>query len=90
MIGSGFGSIGAGGSLFLVLLVWTLFWKGLALWHSARRGDYWWFVALLIVNTAGILEIAYLFAFAKLRFDSLFSMGTGATSDTKPEPASQH
>lgn len=74
MFGNGFGAIGAGGSLLLVLLIWSLFWKGLALWHSARRGEYWWFGAFLIVNTAGILEIVYLFAFAKRRLDTLFSM----------------
>lgn len=56
-----------------LLLVWTLFWKGLALWHSAQRKDAWWFVALLVINTLGILEIVYLFVFAKLKFEELFS-----------------
>jgi hypothetical protein len=71
----GVSGMGAGFSFLLVLLVWTLFWKGLALWHASRRGEYWWFVALLIVNTVGILEIVYLFVFAKIGFDTLFSMG---------------
>ncbi len=57
-----------------LLALWTLFWKGLALWHSARRGKPWWFLVLLVVNTAGILEIVYLFGVAKLRFHTLFSM----------------
>ena len=47
--------------LFLLLILWTLVWKGLALWRSAKRGDKWWFVAFLLVNTLGILEILYLF-----------------------------
>jgi Family of unknown function (DUF5652) len=59
-----------------LLALWTLFWKGLALWHAGRRGQPWWFVILLIVNTLGILEIVYLFAVAKLHFHELFSMGT--------------
>lgn len=60
---------------FLVLFIlWSIFWKGLALWHSARRGQCWWFVILLVVNTLGILEIIYLFGVAKLKFDQLFSM----------------
>lgn len=57
----------------LIFIFWSLFWKGLALWHSARRGQNWWFLAMLVVNTAGILEIIYLFAVAKLKFRELFS-----------------
>ena len=66
-----------GGSLlglFALLALWSLFWKGLALWHSARRGNPWWFVILLVVNTLGILEIIYLFFVAKLKLQELFSM----------------
>ena len=51
--------------IILLLLVWTLYWKGRALWKAARKGDRYWFVALLIINTAGILEILYLFVFSK-------------------------
>ena len=59
--------------LALVAALWSLFWKGLALWHSAQRGEYWWFLALLLINTLGILEIIYLFFFAKLKANNLFS-----------------
>lgn len=58
---------------FPLLLIWSFFWKGLALWHSGRRGQGWWFVILLLVNTLGILEIIYLFAIAKVKADKLFS-----------------
>ena len=58
---------------FLLLIVWSLGWKGLALWHSGRRGQPWWFVILLVVNTIGILEIVYLFGVAKLKFNVLFT-----------------
>jgi hypothetical protein len=61
------------GPLLIVLALWSLFWKGLALWHSGRRGQPWWFVILLVVNTVGILEIIYLFAVAKLKWSELFS-----------------
>ena len=47
----------------IALLIWGLFWKGLALWNSARNTQKYWFVALLVVNTVGILEIIYLFLF---------------------------
>jgi len=59
--------------LILLFVLWSLVWKGLALWHSARRGQYWWFVILLVVNTLGILEIVYLFGVAKLHIRDLFS-----------------
>lgn len=61
------------GPLVLLVVLWSVFWKGLALWHSARRGQPWWFVIMLVVNTAGILEIIYLFGIAKLKFGELFS-----------------
>ena len=60
----------AGGIALLAL--WSLFWKGLALWHSAKKGQNLWFVLMLVLNTAGILEIIYLFGVLKLKFDDLF------------------
>lgn len=59
--------------LMMIAALWSLVWKGIALWHSARRGDHWWFIAILLINTLGILEIIYLFFFAKLKFDELLS-----------------
>lgn len=42
-------------------VLWSLPWKGMALWKAARKRDVWWFVALLIVNTVGLLDIVYLY-----------------------------
>ena len=56
----------------VVALLWSLFWKGLALWHSARKNRGWWFVVMLFVNTLGILEIIYLFGVEKVKTDKLF------------------
>ena len=39
--------------------------KGWALWRAARREEKGWFIALLIVNTAGILELIYIFGISK-------------------------
>ena len=52
-------------ALLIISLLWSLFWKALALWKSARGSQKYWFVALLIINTLGILEIAYLAFFQK-------------------------
>ena len=54
-------------ALYSVFIVWGLFWKGLALWKASRNDQRNWFIAMLILNTVGILEIVYLFRFAKTR-----------------------
>jgi methionyl-tRNA synthetase len=46
-----------------ILIAWSLIWKGIALWHSARNNQMVWYVAMLILNTVGILEIVYLLFF---------------------------
>lgn len=51
--------------LFFLLIAWSLFWKGMALWKAARQGHKNWFIALLILSTVGILEIIYLAVFTK-------------------------
>ena len=56
---------GIGIPLFVILIAWSIVWKGLALWRSARREDLAWFIVFMILNTAGILEIIYYFAIAK-------------------------
>jgi hypothetical protein len=65
----GIGGMGVLGSLslwFILVLVWSLFWKGFALWYAAKRHEQWWFIALLVINTMGILEIVYIFFVAKV------------------------
>ncbi len=49
----------------ILISVWSLIWKGIALWKSARLGHKNWFIALLLINTMGILEIVYIFLIAK-------------------------
>jgi hypothetical protein len=56
-----------------LILLWSIFWKGLALWHSAQRRQSAWFIILIIINTLGILEIIYLFGVLKLTFSTLFT-----------------
>ena len=47
------------GALIACLIIWSLVWKGLALWRAARNGATIWFIVLLVVNTIGILDIIY-------------------------------
>lgn len=57
---------GAGfNGLIILALLWTLPWKGYALWIAARKGNSYWFIALLLLNTFAILDILYIFVFSK-------------------------
>jgi hypothetical protein len=56
---------GAVGLVLVVIVLWTLVWKGMALWKAAREENKVWFVVLLLVNTVGILDILYLYVFSK-------------------------
>ena len=58
---------------FAVLMIWSVIWKGLALWRAAKLDSKIWFIALLIVNTVGILEILYLFVFSKREKNTEYS-----------------
>lgn len=51
---------------FTSLILWSIVWKGLALWHAAKKDHIWWFLAFLVINTAGVLEIGYLLFKVKL------------------------
>lgn len=52
---------------FALILIWSMAWKALALWKSARKNQPIWFVALFVVNLVGILEILYLFFFSEMQ-----------------------
>ena len=49
--------------LFIILVLWEIVWKGIALWKAAKESQKYWFAAMLILNTAGILPILYIFVF---------------------------
>jgi methionyl-tRNA synthetase len=46
--------------LIILITLWSIPWKGVALWKAAQRSDKRWFVLLLLVNTLGILDIVYI------------------------------
>lgn len=48
--------------IVFIFVIWSSIWKGIALWKAARNDSLAWFIALLVVNTLGILEIIYIFA----------------------------
>ena len=56
--------ISSGALTFLVVVaIWELVWKAIALWKCGRNNHLIWFIFILILNTAGILPIVYLLFF---------------------------
>jgi hypothetical protein len=53
--------------LLIVILVWTLIWKLMAMWKSAKNSHLVWFIVLAIFNTVGILPILYIYVFSDLK-----------------------
>ncbi len=51
-------------AIAIPLVVWSILWKGIALWKAARRDQLGWYIALLILNTVGVLPIIYIFLVA--------------------------
>ncbi|KKU90105.1 MAG: Methionine-tRNA ligase [Candidatus Wolfebacteria bacterium GW2011_GWA2_47_9b] len=46
---------------FLILLAWSFIIKGAALLRAFERKERGWFIALLLINAVGILEVYYLY-----------------------------
>lgn len=55
------------------IIVWSICWKGISLWTAARRGEWIWFVLLLLINTVGILEMLYVYVFSKKNLPNISS-----------------
>ncbi len=56
---------GISGEMLIIFMIWSLLWKAASLWVSARSNNKWWFIALLLVGSLGILDAIYLFAVKK-------------------------
>jgi len=51
--------------IFILLALWSLPWKGIALWKAAQLSHKWWFIIILIANTLALVEIYYIFFIAR-------------------------
>lgn len=61
--------------IILLILAWTLPWKGVALWKAAKNSHKWWFVVILVINTFALLEIFYIFLVSKTKTESSQTRG---------------
>jgi hypothetical protein len=54
-------------ALIVVLAIWETVWKGIGLWRAGVDRNLLWFVLMFVLNTAGVLEIIYIFAISRPR-----------------------
>ncbi len=66
-MGGGFGI----SALWILVSVWTLAWKCYSSWLAVKRGEKVWFVALIVLNTVGILDMIYVFVVAKKKWSDV-------------------
>ncbi|OGY56185.1 MAG: hypothetical protein A2119_00980 [Candidatus Colwellbacteria bacterium GWA2_46_10] len=78
-------------ALIVLIQIWDLIWKSLALWRAARSRDVFWFVLLILVNSAGLLPAFYLFYMSKspkrkilhIKMPSITKVGGDKVEDIK-------
>jgi len=54
-------------AIFIVLIIWDIVWKIIAMWKSARNNHLAWFICIILINTIGILPIVYILTHRKKR-----------------------
>tara|TARA_Y100000310_G_scaffold345603_1_gene467132 strand:+ start:2232 stop:2543 length:312 start_codon:yes stop_codon:yes gene_type:complete len=52
--------------LLITVILWEVLWKGLSMWKASHKEHKIWFVALLLLNTMGILQILYYYWFSDI------------------------
>ncbi len=73
--------------ILMLVALWTLPWKGVALWKAAGKKEKIWFVVLMIVNTLGLLEIVYIFFGERLnRLFKRAGLSSGKKDEGAPAP----
>ncbi len=60
----------------LIVGVWTLIWKGIGLWYSAKHQQKGWFITILIIDSLGLLPIIYLLWFKPEEKEESEEIGT--------------
>jgi hypothetical protein len=49
----------------ILIAIWTIPWKGVALWKAARLSHRNWFIIILVLNSLALVDIYYIFFVAK-------------------------
>lgn len=67
MGGLPFGGLWWFAPLLGILMVWDAVWKGIGMWRASKNDQLAWFIAMLVINSVGILPIIYILFFQKGR-----------------------
>jgi hypothetical protein len=51
--------------ILILLALWTIPWKGVALWKASQARHKGWFIFMLVVNLLALPEIVYIFWFSE-------------------------
>lgn len=46
--------------LIIILAIWEVVWKLIAMWKAGRNNHLAWFICIALINTVGILPIVYI------------------------------
>ena len=84
--------------LLVLIQIWDLIWKSLALWRAARNKDIFWFVLLILINSAGLLPAFYLFYISKnpkkkiihIKMPNIHKAGGDHKEESKKTPKKKH
>lgn len=67
----------------VVILTWSMVWKLLGMWTSARKGSWIWFIVFALTNTVGILPILYIYVFSKTDWNKFIKVEVKKTKSSK-------
>jgi len=69
--------------ILVIILIWSMIWKLLGLWKSARKGSIFWFIVLALTNNVGILPILYIYVFSKINWNKFIQIEIKKSSKKK-------
>lgn len=69
--------------VLVVILTWSMVWKLLGMWNSARKGSWIWFIVFALTNTVGILPILYIYVFSKTDWNKFIKVEVKKTKSSK-------
>lgn len=58
-------AMGGWWTMLVLLVLADVILRGMGMWRAARKGQQWWFVAMLVINSVGILPVVYMLFFEK-------------------------
>jgi Family of unknown function (DUF5652) len=72
--------------LIAIVVIWTMFWKCYSAWTASKNNDKKWFIALVVLNTFGILDMIYIFGVAKKKWSDVEAIFKKVSPPEPPVP----